>query len=269
MCSPVTVISGRWRRVLPNTISGFLPLGSAACPGAHFLHGLRLRPRLTLRKQRMSLEVSALIHRQCSVLEHKQTGRVIPSKPTPNLEKIYDGDRALRNPARLSAAHDVVLGQGTEFLKIRGLQSRTDKVRNDRGTRGRYARGRDCAQPARRGWARGIARGFAGGLSAPRMMKTAGGCHGRFWVTAGSRPVFQRAGSVRQIERPDGFRTRAMSTELGASTAICASWMAFAGENRAADEGHAVSERMADADFPRRHRSPGGAGNDENRFRSG
>lgn len=76
---------------------------------------------------------------------------------------------------------------------------------NDRGSRGRYARGRDCARPARRGWARGIARGFAGGLSAPSMMKTAGGRHGRFWVTAGSRPVFQRSGSVRQIERPDGF----------------------------------------------------------------
>ena len=50
--------------------------------------------RVTLQKQRMSPEVirSALIHRQCSVLKHKQTGRryIIPSKPTPNLEKIYD-----------------------------------------------------------------------------------------------------------------------------------------------------------------------------------
>ena len=139
-CSPVTVISGRWRRVLPNMISGFLPLGSTARPGAHFLHGLRLRPRLTLQKQRMSPEVSALIHRQCSVLKHKQTGRVIPSKPTPNLEKIYDGDRALRNPARLSAAHDVVPGQETEFLKIRGLQPRTDKVRSQPGQRQGAAR---------------------------------------------------------------------------------------------------------------------------------
>ena len=50
--------------------------------------------RVALQKQRISPEVirSALIHRQCSVLKHKRTGRryVVPSKPTPNMEKIYD-----------------------------------------------------------------------------------------------------------------------------------------------------------------------------------
>ena len=48
--------------------------------------------RVALQKQRISPEVirNALIHRQCSVLKHKRTGRRVPSKPTPNMEKIYD-----------------------------------------------------------------------------------------------------------------------------------------------------------------------------------
>ena len=50
--------------------------------------------RVALQKQRTSPEVirNALIHRQCSVLKHKRTGRryAVPSKPTPNMEKIYD-----------------------------------------------------------------------------------------------------------------------------------------------------------------------------------
>ena len=48
--------------------------------------------RVALQKQRISPEVirNALIHRQCSVLKHKRTGRRYAVPPTPNMEKIYD-----------------------------------------------------------------------------------------------------------------------------------------------------------------------------------
>lgn len=53
---------------------------------------------------------------------------------------------------------------------------------------------------------------------------TADGLYGRSEVAAGSGPVFERSRSVRPVELPDGFLARAVSTELDASTAICASW---------------------------------------------
>ena len=56
-----------------------------------------------------------------------RAGHSVETNPEPG--ENLDGDRALRNPARLSAAHDVVPSQETEFLKIRGLQPRTGKVR--------------------------------------------------------------------------------------------------------------------------------------------